>query len=458
MEREPRSAITLRGPSVPVSAAIIGSMRRPAPSSRRSLAALLAALAVAGAACTHPGHRTVRGSGSPSAPASPTPTPSPSPSPTVGPEVHRISGWLHTDGTAIVDERGNRVRLLAMGVPGMETGDGGSRAVERGCPGWRRPSRAAYDDIPGWGFNAVRVPISWANLEPKRPTTGPGGAVVHHYDRAYLKAIDTIVARFGARGVAVVLDMHELRWSPAFTNIHLGVGITIGCGTGMPAWLYPKGGGLDQMVHAERAFFEHPGRAWDWLLDAWRTVVLRYADQPTVVGVDILNEPYDAIAEGYRGTQGASPASLDLTGFYTRFGTAIHAMNPKLLLIFEENRSKTTGRWSLTAPPQFANAVMSVHLYGPTWDDPRGGLLLDQYYRRSQAWGFPLYIGEFTTFGYTTPGPHDPHWTRDLRTMMSYCKRRHIGWTIWSYNRGHFLRRDSDVPKAGLIPPLQAGF
>lgn len=416
---------------------------------RRGLQAVVAAVAVLAAACT---------SGAPSPPAGGSPSGGGSGSPGLGKEVHRISGWLHTHGGAILDGQGNRVRLLAVGIPGMETGDGGSRDVERGCPGWRRPSRAAYEDVPSWGFNAVRLPISWANLEPTPPTTEPDGTVRHHYDQAYLRAVDTIVTRFGAEGVAVILSMHQLRWSPAFTDIHLGVGITIGCGTGMPAWLYPKGGGLDQMVQAERGFFEHPDRTWDWLLDAWRVVVRRFADRPTVVGLDILNEPYDAIAEGYQGAEGASPSSLDLAGFYTRFGKAIHAMNPRLLLIFEENRSKSTGRWSLLAPPRFANAVMSIHLYGPGWDDPRGGRLLEQYYERARAWGFPLYVGEFTVFGYTTPGPHDPHWTRDLQTMMAYCKQRGIGWTIWSYNHARFLRRDSDAPKAGLIPLLQAGF
>jgi Cellulase (glycosyl hydrolase family 5) len=434
---------------------IIGSMhppavscrRAPAGRPRRALAAALLAVAVLGAGCTGSS-----GGGSPS------PAGGPVGSPSVGPEVHRISGWLHTAGTAIVDERGNRVRLLAMGVPGMETGDGGSRDVEVGCPGWRRPSRAVYDDVPAWGFNAVRLPISWANLEPTPPTTGPDGAIVHHYDRAYLRAVDTIVERFGERGVAVVLDMHQLRWSPAFTDIPIGGGDTAGCGTGMPRWLYPRGGGLDEMVHAERDFFEHPDRTWDWLIDAWRTVVRRYADQPTVVGLDILNEPHNAIAEGYRGTEGAPPSSLDLAGFYTRLGKAIHATNPRLLLIFEENLSRSTGLWSLTAPPRFANAVMSVHLYGRSWEDPRGGPLLRRYYERSRAWGFPLYVGEFTVFGYTTPGSHDPHWLRSLRSMLSYCKERHVGWTVWSYNEARVLRQGSEEPKAGLIPALRLGF
>jgi Cellulase (glycosyl hydrolase family 5) len=383
--------------------------------------------------------------------------PAPGASATIGPEVFRISGWLHTDGAAIVDGHGNRVRLLAIGLPGMEQGEGNRREEGGRCGGWRVPAPAAYRDIPTWGFNAVRVPVSWANLEPAPPTAGPGGDPVHHYADRYLRAIDQIVDGFASRGVAVVLDMHQVRWSPAFRDLHLGIGVTIGCGTGMPAWLYPSGGGVPEMVAAERAFFAGP-EPWRGLIDAWTMLARRYADNPMVVGADILNEAYDPLAERYPGTEGLTPAAFGLSRFYTAVGSAIHAANPHLLVVFEENRSKSTGLWALTERPRIPNAVMSVHFYGKTWDDPvRGRPLLERYYRRSAEWKLPLWIGESTVFYYTTPFPHDPNWEQDLRRMLAYCRERHIGWTIWAYNRGRFLEQDSDAPKPGIVPVLLAG-
>lgn len=382
--------------------------------------------------------------------------PAPGASPTIGPETFRISGPLHTDGTAIVDEAGNRVRLLAIGVPGMEQGEGNRRREGGRCTGWRPPPPAAYRDIPTWGFNTVRVPISWANLEPTAPTAGAGGEPVHHYDREYLRAVDDIVHGFATRGVAVVLDMHQVRWSPAFRHLQLGIGVTIGCGTGMPTWLYPSGGGISEMVAAERAFFAEP-EGWKGLIDAWTMLARRYADQPMVVGADVLNEAYDPLAERYPGTEGLTPAAFGLSRFYTAVGTAIHAANPHLLVVFEENRSKSTGLWALTERPRIPNAVMSVHFYGRTWDDPvRGRPLLERYHRRSADWGLPLWIGESTVFYYTTPFPHDPDWERDLRRMLAYCRERHIGWTIWAYNHGRFLEQGSDLPKPGIVPVLLA--
>jgi Cellulase (glycosyl hydrolase family 5) len=402
-----------------------------------------------------PSARAVAAAGAPSSATSASPTPRPSP--TVGPEVFRISGWLHTDGTAIVDGAGNRVRLLAIGVPGMEQGEGNRRRDGGRCTGWRLPAPAAYRDIPGWGFNTVRLPVSWANLEPSPPTTDAAGATVHHYDDEYLRAVDEVVDGFASRGVAVVLDMHQVRWSPAFQDLELGIGVSIGCGTGLPSWLYPRGGGIPEMVAAERDFFAGPDR-WRGLIDAWTMLARRYAEQPMMVGADILNEAYDPLAQRYPGTEGLTPSALGLSRFYTAVGSAIHAANPRLLVVFEDNRSKSTGLWALTEPPNVPNAVMSVHFYGRTWDDPaRGRPLLERYHRRSLEWRLPLWIGESTLFYYATPFPHEATWARDLERMLAYCKERHIGWTVWAYNHDRFLEADSDRPKPGIVPLLLAG-
>jgi aryl-phospho-beta-D-glucosidase BglC (GH1 family) len=372
----------------------------------------------------------------------------------LGPPVHRITGWLHVVGTSLADERGNAVRLISILVPGMNRGDGRPGRVGR-CPGWQVPPTAAYADIPRFGFNSVRLGIAWANLEPTPPTEGADGRPVHHYNQPYIQALDAIVRGFASHGVAVVLDMVQVRWSPAFLQIELPGGNFYHCGVGMPAWLYPNGGGVNEMVAVERAFFAQPSR-WKGLIDAWTFLARRYARQPMVVGADIMNEPYDLLAVHYAGTEGLTPASLDLQHFYTTVGSAIARANPHLLLVYEDKRLNT-GHTALVGPPELPNAVYSVHVYPPSWGEPKGRALTQFYADRAAAWGAPMWIGEFTAFGYTDPTGGRPNWQGDLRAFLAFCRQRNIGWTIASYSGNRLLIKGTTSPKPIILDILRTG-
>src|SRR5204863_5322797 len=122
------------------------------------------------------------------------------------------------------------------------------------CHPWRVPPADEPLRLQGWGFSAVLLHISWANVERRAPTYR-GKIPIHHYNRRYLRALDRVVASFADRGIKVILVMANNRWSSAFTDMVLPNGSRVPCGFGMPAWLYPRGGGIDQMVRAEKAFF-----------------------------------------------------------------------------------------------------------------------------------------------------------------------------------------------------------
>jgi len=71
------------------------------------------------------------------------------------------------------------------------------RLWEGGCnnPQWGKrygcyapPPQDMYDNLTNWGFNAVRLPLVWANIEPKR-----GG----EFNEVYLQAVDHIVHELG---------------------------------------------------------------------------------------------------------------------------------------------------------------------------------------------------------------------------------------------------------------------
>jgi hypothetical protein len=400
--------------------------------------------------------RNARPSSIPPSTAPPPVTASPSPTPTLGPEVHKITGWLHVADGSLATEQNNAVRLISILVPGLNRGSG-VEGRSGGCPGWQPPPPDAYTDIPKFGFNSVRLGIAWANLEPTPPTTGSNGRPVHHYDTAYLHAVDAAVHGFVSHGVAVVLDMVQVRWSPAFRNIQLPRGNAYKCGVGVPAWMYPGGGGVNQMVAAERAFFATPS-TWTGLEDAWSFLAKRYADQPMVVGADILNEPYDLLAVSYPGRQGLTPRTLGLKRFYETVGGAIHEANPNLLLVYEDKRLGAGGSTTaLTGPPNLPNAVYSVHMYPPEWNAPPGKALLAFYEARATAWGAPLWLGEFSAFGYTAPTGPKPNWAADLRSFVLYCRQHGIGWTIASYSSSRLLIKGTTTPKPDILAILRQG-
>jgi len=93
-----------------------------------------------------------------------------------------ISGWLHTEAgsTSVYDSSGNAVPLVGVNVDGLDFGIGNPATSPDPCgKGWSISS-TSYANVPSWGFNFVRIPISWENLEPTAPTLAANGTWIHH--------------------------------------------------------------------------------------------------------------------------------------------------------------------------------------------------------------------------------------------------------------------------------------
>lgn len=396
----------------------------PRPRRRASLlAASLLALAVVSAACT-------------------TSDRPPNPAPTV-------SGWLHTDGRRILDAAGTPVRMVGVGIHGMEPGTGQPSSAGTGqCRGWIEPTPATYTNVRAWGFNTVRLAWSWANLEPDPPTTGADGVLKHSYNQAYLAALQHIVASFGAQHVAVVLDMHQNKWTPAFLRSRSGKGAECP-GSGLPTWLYLRSG-IHNATAAKSAFFADQDDVQQQLADAWKAVASRFADDRTVIGADMFNEPYP--------TRTGDPAALNLDRLYQTLGSAIRSVDPRVLLIFEDTPDRGTGQFGVTKPPPFDDVVYSYHLYVPGWD-PLGEQAANDYLKRAQAWNVPTWIGEFNAFG----GANNVHggrsnWQASTTSLMAFCTRNDIGWSLWAYAGANSLvQPGGDEPKSELLSLVQQG-
>lgn len=375
-----------------------------------------------------------------------------------------VPGWLHTDGTRIVDAHGHAVRLIAVNWYGAE----GPDFVPGGLD--RRSYMQILLTIKGLGFNTVRLPYS-NELVERNPR------VYRHLDanpalrgRHALSILDAIVDGARRAGLMVILDNHrsDAGWSA------LGSG----------RWYTPR----------------YPESAW---IADWLTLARRYSHNTAVVGVDVRNEPHsngpglEILALGYlrQGAtwgpyHGQSNPSSDWRQAAERAGNAILRVNPHLLIIVEgteiyPNADGTPDiywwganlRGALAYPVRLAlphRLVYSAHEYGPQmhsqrWFSPH--MTEAQWQHEFAAhWGVllarrgpdaaPVWLGEFGTpnlsardVSNTRPASQGQWFT----ALVHYIGQTGVGWAYWAVNgtmsSGPSHRRYGAPDTFGLLTP-----
>ncbi|MBV8463172.1 MAG: cellulase family glycosylhydrolase [Acidimicrobiales bacterium] len=370
------------------------------------------------------------------------------------------AGYLHTSGTRIVDSSGATVQLTGFNVSGMETGNVDGSNVPGACNhAWRPLTPAEVSEIAGYGFGSVRLPVAWSNLEPTAPTANADGTLTHHWNDPYVAALDQEISQLGAANIRVVLDMHQSTWGPAFVTPPTSK--QPGCpGAGMPAWLNPNAAS-ETPQSAQCAFLSGttesgvPGTAWSDFAAAEAYLDGHFAGNSTVVGQDVINEPYCA------------RASANLTGFYAAVVPQLHTANPDLLFMLEDR--ETPGSFHLHSLPDVPNVVLSVHLHEDYWTTPgpgqttlpvSGEQAMTASYQRAVQWNVPLWVGEFYAFdaignqnGNKQP---DANWTADTASALTYFRQNAIGWAYWSWIQKKNPASQPEITPA-LLTALQQG-
>jgi endoglycosylceramidase len=152
------------------------------------------------------------------------------------------------------------------------------------APGQYTQALAAYlDRAASWGIDAMRVPFTWAALEP---TQGQD-------DADWLGRYQALLDAAWARGIWTVVDFHQDVYSEAF------------CGDGFPTWTIPDAPAphhdcpgwsfeyfQDKDVQAAfDAFWAAGSPVKAQYLAAWDRMLARFKDQPGVVGFEPINAP-----------------------------------------------------------------------------------------------------------------------------------------------------------------------
>ena len=235
-------------------------------------------------------------------------------------------------------------------------------------------------------MNMVRVPFFYQLLEDDHRAG--------EYKPDGWRWLDAVVGWCRKHGVYVLIDMHG---APGGQNDagHSGVGMR------HQLWTKPE---------------------WQDRTEAmWVAVAKRYADEPAVLGYDLMNEPWGA------------PTPKVLHDFHDRLYRAIRGVDPRHILVMEEGYKQL---WTFPDPARrgWQNVMYSLHFYLP---QGRGVApfevlardVMPQWYLLMKSYNVPLFVGEFSS--QTEKGGGAEAMAIAFRAMNRYG----FHWAPWTYKK-----------------------
>lgn len=287
-------------------------------------------------------------------------------------------GLYHTDGRWIKDHAGRIVTLKGVNVYARLQNE-----------------EAKFAAAKALGANVIRLAFWKSDIESPGARTGQ--------DYRGLAALDDAIGWAKAHGLKVILDQHI--WT---TNVE----------------------------PCPPAFFTDTSLQESWLA-MWALVLNRYSNEPTVIGIDPMNEPW---------ATGVGPAYRDeWEAIVMNAVTIFKTINPRLLYFVEGWSPIQIPSWRTNniAVLKQANVVYSDHLYY----NPAGSLAWNVAYRNEgvnaghaafsayvtamyKYWldnDIPLWLGEI---GFD---PSHIHWQEQMEYELSLLNSLEISYTLFVF-------------------------
>ena len=294
----------------------------------------------------------------------------------------------------IYDEQGREVLLRGMNFNHLgdyfETDASLPNVAELGPDDW--------DDAAALGANVIRLVTTWSAWEPERD----------EIDLAYLARVREAVAEANARGMYVVIDMHQDAWSkfiftPSEETCPEGTTHQKGW-DGAPLWAtFTDGeptctpGRREDSPAVRRAwdnFYANRDGILDELVELWAFIAEQFTDDAGVAGYDLINEPGNA--------SNGSCTFNGITELYRRAICAIRevetqAGSPGHIIFFEPSVHGIPSALDLGG----GNLVWAAHNYAESIGPSFPGLLdlsFFAYDLLARAYGTALWCGEYNSF------------------------------------------------------------
>jgi endoglucanase len=350
------------------------------------------------------------------------------------------TGYWHASGNQVLDSNNQVVRLAGVNWYGFETPDFLAHGL------WAQDYKTVLNTIKSNGYNVIRIPFSNQMVEsnpiPTNFTNSANGVAANTalVGQTALADLDTLISYAGSIGLRVILDNH--RSEAGSSNEASGLWYT--------------------STYSQA----------NWIAD-WQTLATRYSSSqftfngnPTVIGVDLRNEPHSSGSSGSCWTGdtaiGGCPVSLTSQNWpvaAAAAGDAVLAINPHLLVFIEgtDCYSGVCG-WqggnligvashpvTLSVPNQL---VYSAHDYGPN-------LFQQAWFNSSttptsltaiwgQYWGYisagrvaPVWLGEFGTTNNNTDIENTAAGSQGqwFQALVGFLQANPaIQWTYWALN------------------------
>jgi len=322
-------------------------------------------------------------------------------------------GFLHSQGTRIVDGEDRPVLLRGMGLGGWMLQEGymlglgelekgqqhvirryvaeaiGEEGAKRFYRAWLDSfiTKADVDAMAGWGFNSVRLPMHYNLLTlpiEKEPVPGRDTWLESGFER-----IDRLLEWTRANGMVLILDLHA---APG------------GQGNDLPiADRDPTKPSLWESAENRRK-----------TVALWKRLAERYANEPGIGAYDLINEPnwdFDGPADGH-GCK--STRNAPLWAFYRELIAAVRSVDKRHMIVIEGNCWGNNYQGLEKAPD--ANLTLSFHKYWNRNDEAS----IAPYLALRDKLGVPLWLGE--------SGENSNVWFRDAIRLV---EDHDIGWAFW---------------------------
>ncbi|MFP5235872.1 MAG: glycoside hydrolase family 5 protein [Acidobacteriota bacterium] len=313
----------------------------------------------------------------------------------LGGALHAQPGFVHTSGTQLVDGSGKPLMLRGINLGNwfepegyMFHLDGGPQSPreieeltreligpEQSAAFWQQ-WRATYitqvdiDRIHRMGFNSVRVPIHWKFFDSD--------------DAEGFRLMDRLVSWARKDGVYIIIDLHCAPGGQTGTNIDDSWGYP---------WLYS-----DAQAQART-------------IAVWRRIARRYANEPIVLGYDLLNEPIPHFPQLQR-------YNKDLEPLYRRIAGAIRQVDTHHVLIL--GGAQWDSNFKVFGPPFDKNVMYTFHKY---WTAPDASVIRE-YLDFRDKYHVPIWLGE--------SGENTDQW---IAAFVKTLEANHVGWCFWPYKK-----------------------
>ncbi|MCI1984315.1 MAG: glycoside hydrolase family 5 protein [Bifidobacteriaceae bacterium] len=172
------------------------------------------------------------------------------------------------------------------------------------------------------------------------------------------------------------------------------------------------------------------------IVSLWKTIARHYANEPYLMGYDLLNEPY---------LMPSRPGALQ--SFYEKVTAAIREVDTNHVILLEGDFFAMD--FSAIKSIADKNTAITFHYYPTVWhpemvarDYPREQWKrdcedgFDTMIAKMRAFGRPLLCGEA---GYEIAGDEMSHVIAMTEDTLDVFEKNHVSWTLWSYKDAQFM-------------------